>query len=48
MSKKLRQERDEMQRLQQELDARKNTVSSYDDLQKLARENPYEVMQKQG
>ena len=46
--KKLRQERDEMKRVQQELDARKNTVSSYDDLQKLARENPYEVMQKLG
>ena len=46
--KKLRQERDEMKRVQQELDARKNTVSTYDDLQKLARENPYEVMQKLG
>jgi len=46
--KKLRQERDEMKRVQQELDARKNTVSSYDDLQKLARDNPYEVMQKLG
>jgi len=46
--KKLRQERDEMKRVQQELDARKSTVSSYDDLQKLARENPYEVMQKLG
>tara|TARA_R100001440_G_scaffold23496_1_gene38301 strand:+ start:2171 stop:3133 length:963 start_codon:yes stop_codon:yes gene_type:complete len=46
--KKLRQERDEMKRLQQDLDARKNTVSTYDDLQKLARENPYEVMQKLG
>ena len=46
--KKLRQERDEMKRVQQELDARKGTVSSYDDLQKLARENPYEVMQKLG
>ena len=46
--KKLRQERDEMKRVQQELDARQNTVSSYDDLQKLARENPYEVMQKLG
>ena len=46
--KKLRQERDEMKRVQQELDARKNTVSSFDDLQKLARENPYEVMQKLG
>ena len=46
--KKLRQEREEMKRVQQELDARKNTVSSYDDLQKLARENPYEVMQKLG
>ena len=46
--KKLRQERDEMKRVQQELDARKNTVSAYDDLQKLARENPYEVMQKLG
>jgi hypothetical protein len=37
-----------MKRVQQELDARKGTVSSYDDLQKLARENPYEVMQKLG
>ena len=37
-----------MKRVQQELDARKSTVSSYDDLQKLARENPYEVMQKLG
>ena len=46
--KKLRQERDEMKRVQQELDARKSTVSSYDELQKLARENPYEVMQKLG
>jgi len=46
--KKLRQERDEMKRVQQELDARKNTVSSFDDLQRLARENPYEVMQKLG
>ena len=46
--KKLRQERDEMKRVQQELDARKSTVSSFDDLQKLARENPYEVMQKLG
>ena len=46
--KKLRQERDEIKRVQQELDARKNTVSTYDDLQKLARENPYEVMQKLG
>ena len=46
--KKLRQERDEMKRVQQELDARKGTVSSFDDLQKLARENPYEVMQKLG
>ena len=46
--KKLRQERDEMKRVQQELDARKGTVSSYDDLQRLARENPYEVMQKLG
>jgi len=46
--KKLRQERDEMKRVQQELDARKGTVSTYDDLQKLARENPYEVMQKLG
>ena len=46
--KKLRQERDEMKRVQQELDARKSTVSTYDDLQKLARENPYEVMQKLG
>ncbi len=46
--KKLRQERDEMKRVQQELDARKSTVSSYDDLQKLARENPYEAMQKLG
>ena len=46
--KKLRQERDEMKRVQQELDARKNTVATYDDLQKLARENPYEVMQKLG
>ena len=46
--KKLRQERDEMKRVQQDLDARKSTVSSYDDLQKLARENPYEVMQKLG
>ena len=46
--KKLRQERDEMKRVQQELDARKGTVSSFDDLQRLARENPYEVMQKLG
>ena len=46
--KKLRQERDEMKRVQQELDARKSTVSSFDDLQRLARENPYEVMQKLG
>ena len=46
--KKLRQERDEMKRLQQELDSRKGTVSSFDDLQRLARENPYEVMQKLG
>jgi hypothetical protein len=46
--KKLRQERDEMKRVQQELDARKSTVSSFDDLQKLARDNPYEVMQKLG
>lgn len=46
--KKLRQERDEMKRIQQELDARKGTVSSFDDLQRLARENPYEVMQKLG
>ena len=46
--KKLRQERDEMKRVQQELDARKSTVSTYDDLQRLARENPYEVMQKLG
>ena len=46
--KKLRQERDEMKRVQQELDARKGTVSSFDDLQKLARDNPYEVMQKLG
>jgi hypothetical protein len=46
--KKLRQERDEMKRVQQELDARKNTVSSFDDLQRLARDNPYEVMQKLG
>ena len=46
--KKLRQERDEMKRVQQELDARKGTVSTYDDLQKLARDNPYEVMQKLG
>ena len=46
--KKLRQERDEMKRVQQEFDARKSTVSSFDDLQKLARENPYEVMQKLG
>ena len=46
--KKLRQERDQMKRLQQELDARKSTVSSFDDLQKLARENPYEVIQKLG
>jgi predicted DNA binding protein len=37
-----------MKRVQQELDARKGTVSSFDDLQKLARENPYEVMQKLG
>lgn len=46
--KKLRQEREEMKRVQQELDSRKGTVSSFDDLQKLARENPYEVMQKLG
>jgi len=46
--KKLRQERDEMKRIQQELDARKSTVSSFDDLQRLARDNPYEVMQKLG
>ena len=46
--KKLDQGGDGMKRVQQELDARKNTVSSYDDLQKLARENPYEVMQKLG
>ena len=46
--KKLRQERDEMKRIQQELDARKGTVSSFDDLQRLARDNPYEVMQKLG
>ena len=46
--KKLRQEREEMKRVQQELDARKGTVSSFDDLQRLARENPYEVMQKLG
>ena len=46
--KKLRQERDEMKRVQQELDARKSTVSSFDDLQRLARDNPYEVMQKLG
>ena len=44
--KNLRQERDEMKRVQQELDARKSTVSSFDDLQKLARENPYEVMRR--
>ena len=37
-----------MKRVQQELDARKGTVSSFDDLQRLARDNPYEVMQKLG
>lgn len=46
--KKLRQERDEMKRIQQDLDSRKDTVTSFDELRNLAKQNPYEVMQKLG
>mgnify|MGYP003135027686 CR=1 FL=1 len=46
--KKIRQERDEMKRMQQELESRKGTVSSFDELRQLAQQNPYEVMQKLG
>ena len=46
--KKLRQERDEMKRLQQEIETRKQTIGSVDELRQLAKEDPYKLVKELG